>query len=172
MIVFLSMLHLILGCMFSGKTSALQENFLKLKQKVMVLDYDTTKSNTQYTSVLYSHTNIAIPCIKLTTLDIDFLSYDCILINEAQFFSDLEAFVQNALLHKKDVYVYGLDGDFKQEKFGYILDLIPLCDTLTKLYAKCNCGAKACFTKRMSTNELQYAPHDTYKPVCRSCLKD
>ncbi len=166
------MLHIVIGCMFSGKTSALQENFLKLNKKVMVLDYDTTKSNTHYTSVLYSHTNVAIPCIKLTTLDIDFQSYDCILINEAQFFSDLEPFVKKALLHKKNVYLYGLDGDFKQEKFGSILDLIPMCDTLTKLYAICKCGAKACFTKRLSTNELQYAPDDKYLPVCRLCLHD
>jgi thymidine kinase len=168
------MLHVIIGCMFSGKTSSLQETFTKFKssKRVLVLDYDTTNSNTQYTSTLYTHSKLTTPCIKLMNLDIDFLSYDCILINEAQFFKDLDRFVKQALLHKKDVYVYGLDGDFKQEKFGFILDLIPFCDTLTKLYAKCNCGANANFTKRLSVNETQYAPNDTYVPVCRSCLSD
>ena len=168
------MLHVIIGCMFSGKTSSLQETFTKLKssKRVLVLDYDTTISNTQYTSILYTHSNLTIPCIKLMNLDIDFSYYDCILINEAQFFKDLERFVKQALLIKKDVYVYGLDGDFKQEKFGFILDLIPYCDTLTKLYAKCKCGANANFTKRLSVNETQYAPDDVYLPVCRSCLSD
>jgi thymidine kinase len=157
--------------MFAGKTTALNDKFHELKQtkRVMILDYDTSKSNTMFQSTLYSHDNVEIPCIKLTQLSIDYIYYDCILINEAQFFNGLVDFVKKALLDKKIIYVYGLDGDFKQQKFGEILDLIPLCDTYVKLYAKCSCGNKASFSKRNSTNQTQFLPNDTYVPVCRYC---
>jgi thymidine kinase len=166
------MLHIITGCMYAGKTTSLENTFniLKQTQRVMVLDFDTTKSNTIFQSTLYTHDNFEIPCIKLTQLNIDYMYYDSILINEAQFFTGLVDFVKKALLDKKIIYVYGLDGDFKQEKFGEILDLIPLCDTYVKLYAKCACGNKACFSKRISTNQAQFLPNDKYIPVCRHCL--
>ena len=71
-----------------------------------------------------------------------------ILINEAQFFPDLVSFVKEFL--NKNIYIYGLDGDFKQEKIGYILDLVPLCDSIQKLKAVCDCGEPAIFSKRIS----------------------
>jgi hypothetical protein len=91
-----------------------------------------------------------------------------IMINEAQFFPDLFEFVNE--FSQKNIYVYGLDGDFKQEKIGYILDLIPLCDTVTKLRATCACGESAIFSKRLSEERDQYLPNAQYIPVCRKCL--
>ena len=38
-------------------------------------------------------------------------------------------------VYKKEVYVCGLDGDFKRQKFGKILDLIPNCDEVVELKA-------------------------------------
>jgi thymidine kinase len=92
-----------------------------------------------------------------------------ILINEAQFFPDLIDFVKEFV--NKNIYVYGLDGDFKQEKIGYILDIIPLCDTVTKLKAICQCGQPAIFSKRLSEEMDQYQPNAQYVPVCRKCNK-
>jgi thymidine kinase len=91
-----------------------------------------------------------------------------ILINEAQFYPDLVEFVKE--YHTKTIYVYGLDGDFKQNKIGNILDLIPFCDTVTKLTAKCSCSKPAIFSKRLSNETDQYQPNATYVPVCRNCL--
>ena len=171
------MLHIVTGCMFAGKTSKLV-NIYNLIQNSVVLDYDTESiiktSITQ--GQLYTHDNISIPCTKLNDLPslIDAntikLQQDTILINEAQFFTGLKEFVQCALKNNKTVYIFGLDGDFKQNKFGEIIDLIPMCNTYTKLYATCECGAKASFSKRLSTLVDQYAPDDIYKPVCRNCL--
>ncbi len=165
------MLSLTLGCMFSGKTTALIHN--KVKGTHIILDYDTTLQSNPFVSVLYSHDTIKVSCIKTTLLSrIDISTVDTISINEAQFFSDLVPFVHLALESKKHVFVYGLDGDFKQEVFGSILSLIPMADTYTKLYAVCKCSNKASFSKRLSTNSVQYSPHDTYIPVCRMCLND
>ena len=163
------MLSLTLGCMFSGKTTALINQ--KVEGSHIILDYDTTLQSTPFASVLYSHDTIELSCIKTTILSrIDISTVDTISINEAQFFSDLVPFVQSALQLNKHVFVYGLDGDFKQEVFGSILSLIPMADTYTKLYAVCKCSNKASFSKRLSANSEQYSPHDTYIPVCRTCL--
>jgi thymidine kinase len=166
------MLHLVTGCMFAGKTTSLVNtyNLLKIKGKILVIDYDTNQSDTMFTTLLHTHDNITIPCIKMNHLNIDYTYYDYILINEAQFFNGLFDFVKNAVDQHKTVYIYGLDGDFQQNKFGEILDLIPLCDTYEKLYAKCKCGLKASFSKRLSTNKSQFLPNDKYIPVCRNCL--
>jgi len=92
-----------------------------------------------------------------------------IMINEAQFFPDLFEFVNE--YSQRNIYIYGLDGDFKQQKIGYILDLIPLCDTVTKLRANCACGQPAIFSKILSESTEQYQPNAQYIPVCRKCNK-
>ena len=92
-----------------------------------------------------------------------------IMINEAQFYPDLVEFVKK--YSYKNIYIYGLDGDFKQEKIGNILDLIPLCDSVQKLRANCACGNPAIFSKILSENTEQYQPNAQYIPVCRKCLK-
>ena len=99
------------------------------------------------------------------------LTCDIILINEAQFFPDLVSFVKEFLKKGKHIYVYGLDGDFKQDRIGFILDLVPLCDSIIKLKAKCLCGNCAIFSKRISSEIEQYQPNAEYIPVCRNCNK-
>ena len=47
------------------------------------------------------------------------LNASSIFINEAQFYPDLVDFVKH-FMKTKNIYVYGLDGDFKQEKIGHI----------------------------------------------------
>ena len=165
------MLHIVSGCMFAGKTTELVTTYhaLKSTKKVLVLDYDTGSKNQLEQFYLSTHDGTIVPCTNVTNLNID-TDYDVLLINEAQFFKGLKDFVLQELTKKKTIYLFGLDGDFKQEKFGEILDLIPLADTYKKLYAKCACGANASFSKRLSTDLSQYSPHDIYIPVCRSCL--
>lgn len=159
------MLHVVTGCMYSGKTSHLIRT---ASAGGLVLDYDTSIES----GTLTSHTGESIRCF--TTRDLasvyttDALS---IFINEAQFFDELVPFVQKMMLLGKTVHVYGLDGDFKQERFGYIADLLPMADTYTKLYAVCEgCQGKASFSKRLSLNMNQYCPQASYIPVCRACL--
>ena len=90
-----------------------------------------------------------------------------IFINEAQFFPDLFKFVQE--FSHKHIYLYGLDGDYKRDPIGDILNLIPYSDSVTKLNATCACGKSAIYTQRESSEEEQYAPHAKYIPKCRGC---
>jgi thymidine kinase len=167
------MLHIVTGCMFAGKTTELANIYNKLvscQSDVLVIDYDTGSKKTFDQYYLYTHDGVIVPCTNLTVLDTSFTSYDILLINEAQFFTGLKEFVLGELKKKKTVYLFGLDGDFKQEKFGELIDLLPHADTYVKLYAKCACGSKASFSKRLSEDLTQYLPDDKYIPVCRACL--
>jgi len=154
--------------MFSGKTSALIRR--QVEGVHLILDYDTTNTQYPYLSQLYSHDGVGISCYKTKTLDID-IPADVISINEAQFFPDLIPFIKSALIQNKKIYIYGLDGDYKQEPFGQMLELLPLADEYVKLYAICKCGKKAAFSKRMTATTEQYAPHDEYQACCRTCLR-
>ena len=95
---------------------------------------------------------------------------EAIFINEAQFFPDLREFVMTHL--DKHIYLYGLDGDFEQNKMGQLLDLIPHCDSVIKLKSKCVCGNPAIFTFRDSPEKAQYMPNAKYIPLCRACYSD
>ena len=100
---------------------------------------------------------------------------DVIAIDEAQFIPDLVPFCTDAAdMHRKKIIVAGLDGDFKRNRFGAVLDLLPLCDSVTKLAGVCGecVGRPALFSMRIAvdknTQEL-VGGSDLYKPVCRAC---
>jgi len=189
-------LEIILGSMYSGKTSRLVEIYKQCKFcniSVVVINHSI---DTRYDDELLStHDKIKIPCIKTETL-FDIYPYDLnleegvqniprvtdkfkivasevVLINEGQFFSDLEEFVKILLTNDKKVYVCGLDGDFERKKFGQILNLIPLCDKVTKLTSLCSIcknGVPGIFSKRITLEtEQMVVGSDNYIPVCRKC---
>jgi thymidine kinase len=114
----------------------------------------------------------------MSSIDSDILdkimSVDIVLINEGQFFGSLMPFVRRLLENCKIVYVCGLDGDFKQERFGEILDLIPICDKVHKfraLCADCKNGTHAIFSHRINSDTQQKViGSDNYIPICRKCL--
>jgi len=99
---------------------------------------------------------------------------DVICINEGQFFENLVVFCTGMCNIGKEIYVCGLDGDYLKRPFGEILNLVPHCDTVTKMYALCmNCrnGTKACFTKKISNSNslIEIGSSEIYMPVCRKC---
>ena len=189
-------LEIILGGMYAGKTSRLVEiykqcNFCNISVAVINHSIDNRYDD----DLLSTHDQVKIPCIKtekLSDIWTDHINLDedvslvprikdkfkvatsrVILINEGQFFPDLEEFVKKILLNDKKVYICGLDGDFERKKFGQILDLIPLCDKVTKLTSLCSIcknGTPGIFSKRITSEKEQtVVGSDNYIPVCRSC---
>lgn len=176
-------IHLITGCMFSGKTSALinvaKMNKL-LDKNVIVINYD---QDTRYNSTdkVMTHSGMSfdcVPCAKdlLFMLKEDRIveNADVICINEGQFFDHLVDFCNSMCNIGKEVHVCGLDGDYLRRPFGEILNLIPVCDTYTKLHALCmSCknGNYASFTKKItnSNNLIEIGSTEMYIPVCRKC---
>lgn len=176
-------LELILGCMFSGKTTKLLEIYnmyeiCEINSYVINYSLDKRYSETQ----LSTHDKKMIPCVFSDTLtplltDSILKKYDVFIINEGQFFEDLYDVVLTLVnTHHKKVYIAGLDGDFKQNKFGDLINLIPHADKYYKLYAICKIcknGTKAVFSKRLTCEDKQtIIGSDNYIPVCRKCYYD
>lgn len=178
------MLKIVLGPMFSGKTTELIKDYRKLSNKgyyPTIINYMGDTESTEH--LLRSHNNIQIDCISYFSLAIGWFdtrdqNYEKlhnsthILINEAQFFEDLIDVVLSMIESGKCVYIYGLDSDHLQKKFGKIWDLIPYANIVQKLMATCQCGSpEALFTHRITFNPQQQligASH--YTPLCRNCI--
>ncbi len=126
---------------------------------------------------------IIISTSNLSNAEVD--EFDVIGIDEAQFFTGLYDFVKILIDNKgKRVLVTGLDGDSNRQKWGDILDLIPLSDSSEKMFATCEYCLeelkqinfkgnvdllKAPFTKRLDESKEQklVGGKDKYVPVCR-----
>jgi thymidine kinase len=171
-------LDLWIGSMYSGKTTSLIQTYKKhvyIGKRVVVINYDQDKR--YHETMLSTHDNLMIPCIQAHFLrDVidDLNGADVILINEGQFFEDLFDVVIDLVDHKhKNVYIAALDGDFKRQRFGRVLDLIPYCDSVIKLRAlcfKCKNGSHAIFSHRVTQETSQVSiGSDNYIPLCRKC---
>ena len=204
-------LELIIGPMFSGKTSYLiniYKQYIFCNIPILVINHslDTRYSNTHMTN----HDLTTIPSHFIDSLNNLFVDCECpndecpngecpndecpndegtkkielkelynnskvIIINEGQFFGDLQENVKKMLNDNKKVYIAGLDSDFKREKFGYMLDLIPICDNIVKLTSLCSIcrnGTKAIFSMRITDETTQtLIGNSNYIPVCRTCYK-
>lgn len=174
-------INLILGCMFSGKTSELINTIRRFKsigKKVMVINYseDTRYGNQK----IITHDYVGIDSYMIKDLNeiltnqyflSVFKESEIICINEGQFFKGLVEFCNNsANNYGKIIYVCGLDGDYKQQKFGEMLDLVPCSESVKRLSALCRiCGNKAFFTKRITESDSQVliGGKQDYLPVCR-----
>jgi thymidine kinase len=174
-------LSIIMGNMFSGKTSELIRRLKRLKvlgKRIMVVN--SAKDTRSPDEVLKTHDNVKFDCFKVMELFelIDkwqFEDAEIIAIDEAQFFPDLKRFVECCLLGDKTVIIAGLDGDAFQRKWGELLDCIPLASEVTKLSALCmHCGNgnSGPFTKRTVENkELELiGGSDMYIAVCQKHL--
>lgn len=178
-------LELILGSMFSGKTSYLLDVYKKCvfcNIPVAVVNYE---ADNRYTSepMMSTHDKQMIPCILANTIKeaieanteaID--RAETILINEGQFFQDIEEQVKVLVEQKnKRVYICGLDGDFERKPIGSLLQLVPFSDHITKLKSLCSLcrdGTPGVFSFRTSREVDQVViGSSNYIPLCRGCYQ-
>ena len=176
-----SSIDIITGPMFSGKTTELVRRltiFVEAGMNVLyvnsILDTRQFISHNKHIRLNMAHTTTDF----LKNILEEAMMYDVIGIDEAQFFEDLaEISIELSEKYSRKVIIAGLNSDFRREKFGKICDLLPLCDTITKLYPFCDTCAKkkilnpALFSKRTSDScdKISIGASDSYVPVCRSC---
>ena len=185
-VTYRSFLQIITGPMFSGKTTYLVNLYnnynLGANNSVVAINYVNDK---RYSDTMIStHDKLEIPCIFAEKLgdiltDESVQKANVILINEGQFFPDLVETVLDLVENQnKIVHVCGLDGDFKRQKFGTLLDLIPYCNNIVKLNANCAntlengniCKKIALFSHRITEETSQVVIGSTnYMPLCRNC---
>lgn len=172
--------HVIVGPMFAGKTTALLRRIKSESNNGRNVAMIKSSKDTRYaTDSIVTHDGVKFPCWALPDLSSfrqkfgaeAYEKLEVIGIDEAQFFEDLYDFCCEVADHDgKTVIVAGLDGDYLRRSFGSVLDVIPLADSVTKLTARCElCGKRAFFTLRkieeMQTELIGGA--DIYMPVCR-----
>ena len=176
-------IHIIIGCMYSGKSTELQRILHRLdviNSSYLVLNHMIDKRYDEEGGII-THNKTKVPCLSTHTLmpileHEQFLDYKTILIEEAQFYPDLFEFVTTcADVHKKHVILVGLSGDYKREPFGDICRLIPHAEKITKLDALCvicNDGTTAHFTKKIfnkntTNDQIDVGSTGKYIAVCR-----
>lgn len=175
-------IDLIVGPMFSGKTKELLHRIRRLEMNPaneVVCITHTHDERYSHRGEIVSHNGDSHAAIPLSALMPFISSHDYrnathIIIEEAQFFPDLFPFVtKTADMHKKEVICAGLDGDFKREPFGHLIDLVPHCDSIIKLRAncsKCSETGTAIFTARMrghGSDQVYIGGKEAYRPFCR-----
>ena len=183
-------LEIVLGTMFSGKTSFMLSKisfFANLNFKILYINIEFDNRTTNVFSTHNPFINISeynknnnieqnVKMIKTSKLiDIQYNNYDIIIIDEAHFFDDLVEYTKLLLEHKKYVIIGSLIGDYNGNKFGQVCELIPICDEIHRLHAYCGICSKnkkcriAIYSKRISysTETIEIGGSDKYIPVCR-----
>jgi thymidine kinase len=177
-------LDIIIGPMFAGKSCELirRIRLLKvLKKEYIVIKpkidnrYDNLNDNI---SMIVSHNYDKEHCVVLNKMDEIYLrdlnNINTIFIDEAQFFDDLVDVVKNLVeFYKINIVVTGLDGDSNRNKFGHILELIPLSNTCTKINAACimcldGTFAPFSFRKTRTEEQILIGAGDNYMSLCRT----
>jgi thymidine kinase len=183
-------LQIIMGTMFSGKTSYLLNKialFVELNLKVLYInidfddrsDIEFSTHNPIFNNIDFKNKNKInenLTMIKIRDLsNITYDSYDIIMIDEAHFFDDIIKFTKKLIDNKKHVIIATLIADYKGNKFGKVLDLIPICDEIVRLESYCiECSKqkkinKAIYSKRITKNKesIDIGGSDKYIAVCR-----
>lgn len=186
-------LDIIIGPMYSGKSSELLRRLSTVTEVGLRALYINHSCDTRNTESVFSTHNSQlrkkpddskIVMTNITQLeDISpsmLRECDIIGIDEAQFFESLDIVKQWINTQQKRVIIAGLDGDYKRRKFGKITDLIPECDSITKLTAYCTkCASSrselqpAIFTHyikvSLTSDIIDVGAHDKYEALCRDC---
>uniref|UniRef100_A0A0N4Z804 Thymidine kinase n=1 Tax=Parastrongyloides trichosuri TaxID=131310 RepID=A0A0N4Z804_PARTI len=170
------MIQLIIGPMFSGKSTELFRltNLYKIaKKKVVVVKYENdTRYDEKLASTHDKKTVKAISAVHLKDIFDKLKVNDVIGIDEGQFFDDIVYVAEELAKLGKLVIVAALDGDFQRRPFETITGLYPLAEKIEKINAVCRlCGYFASFTFRTTTcSDLEViGGEEMYKAVCREC---
>ena len=170
-------IELILGPMFSGKSTRLIEIIRKYTykaKKTIMIKFFADKRYSEKSEVV-THDLIkydSIDCEKLRDSIEKIKEYDVIGIDEGQFFPDLVEVCEELSLLNKIVIIAALNGDFRMEPFPVISRIISKADKIKLLKAYCfNCHKDAKFSLRIvqSNETVLIGAGDAYKPACRQC---
>ena len=154
-------LHVIIGSMFSGKSTELTRRVDRLVAiGIRCLVVNHTSDTRVAGNFMQTHAGKRTAAKKTDDLLlVDVRPYDAIAIDEAQFFLNLRAAVMLMVE--------------KHGKHGEILDLVPLADDVQfkrALCARCQHPDRlASFTKRISTETVLVSVASEYQAVCRQC---
>ena len=174
-------LHLILGPMFAGKSTKLFNiiNNIKKDESFLIIKHISDQRYNSNLTTIITHDQKTMDCISLDKLlnifnNQKYINSKYIFIDEGQFFSDINNFIEIALeKDKKNIYITGLNGDSNRKPFYNISKMISIADKVDILHSKCNyCSEnKGIFTLRDTSKNKQkkilVGDDKIYKSVCR-----
>ena len=169
------------GAMGSSKTAnalMVAYNYKERGKRVLLAK---PKLDTREMGVLHSRIGLEQPCIyveELVEMPLEKLdSYDCVIVDEAQFCKkeDVEFFTY--LVDKLDIHVicYGLRTDFQMNLFEGSMWLLAWADKIEELKTVCWCGSGARCNARIdnsgnmvsSGEQVELGANERYISLCR-----
>ena len=166
------MLHMIVGPMFSGKTSAMLSKLerLQLAQKEVILITKDTRNKEIMTHAGIKFSGNIVSTFEECKKCLETKNIKAVGIDETQFFDvdELYEFVLQ-FYGKVDIYAAGLDSDFRRSPFEWVEALLPHANSIVKLTAVCPvCGEDAIYTKRIVNNNerILEGNEESYISVC------
>lgn len=168
-------IHIILGCMFAGKTTALMGLADDCECSNIILVKHSADTRYGHDARLYTHSQQSKACVTTCSLETlykmqSYIDSDVVFVDEGQFFKDLHVFCKEAAeVHGKDVHVAALNGDYKREPFDQVSKVLAIADDITMLNAICHrCNNAAHFSMLKSPeNNAGVGGAETYEAVCR-----
>jgi thymidine kinase len=134
-------INLILGCMWSGKTSELfrrYERYIIGGKKCLMIKYENDTRYSQNCVSTHGGKQIeSFACAHLYQADNKVKHYDVVCIDEIQFFKDGGFFVDKWANSGLIVECSGLNGTFRREPFEVISNILPLVDSVVHFSAIC-----------------------------------
>lgn len=181
-------LEVIMGPMFSGKTSELirlveREVYAKKKGAIFKIAFDrrysarqvVTHNGLRYDAYTVASTGEGVDRIRKIALS---NSLDAIGVDEVNFFPEPVVGVLDALADERRVIACGLNLNFRAEPFRTTMELAAKADRVRYLSAVCVvCGQEATRTQRLVGGEpapkesptIAVGGKEMYEPRCRSC---
>ena len=156
-------LHVISGSMFSGKTTELIricKQYQSIDKNILSVNYCNDRRYDAIGNICSHNQEVFQTILSLSDLQ-ELLTYpnlenfDVIMIDEVQFlknaFQTIKVLVEEM---GKIVITSGLDGDYLQNPFGDVCQLITFADKFTKLNAVCKLTKEdASFSKRIIASD-------------------
>lgn len=167
-------LNLIIGPMFSGKTSTLISKYDRYRiagKKCIMIKY--IDDNRYEKDNVVTHNGIkveAISCRYLSEVNDIIKNYDVICIDEVQFYKDAHIVCDRWANDGYIVIASGLNGNYRREPFEIISKLIPIVEDIIYLKAICiETGGDAHYSKinTKDTEEIVIGGSDKYSAVDR-----
>lgn len=166
------------GAMGSSKTAnaiMVQYNYQERGQNALMLK--PQMDNRDGARIVGSRSGLSAPCHYVEELDgIDLTSYDCIIVDEAQFLSKAQVQRLVDIVDGMDIPVicYGLRADFQGNLFEGSHWLMAWADTIEEIKTVCWCGRKATCNARVmggkvvkSGEQIVLGGNESYVALCR-----
>lgn len=172
-------LFLTYGCMYAGKSTQCITDMKYCNRAYITISHSFDK---RYgINSITTHNNARIECVQFAD-ELELMKYiensdKYIFIDEIQFFNpSLVKFLQSL---KTNIYMYGLDRDFRNELFPIMRELLQIVPTTNQrqLKAICeSCGNFATLTKltqkenAINNSVILIGGKDLYASVCANCF--